>query len=172
MKAFRVHVNDQIHHTEVEQVSQGTFRVILENESALVDVLTKQGISDLTIRIGSETVRACARRLGDLVEVSICGVTFSANCKPAGLSGPTTRSPTVTEKTVGTEIRALMPGRVTSILVKTGDRVEAGAPLMILEAMKMQNEISSPFDGKVRSISVVEGSTVKKDAVLIEIAAD
>jgi len=156
----------------VEQVSPGRFRVVLENESAHVDVLTRQDTSDLTIRIGSETVRACARRIGDLVEVSICGVTFSASARPAGLGEATTSSPTVTEKTVGTEIRALMPGRVTSILVKTGDRVGAGAPLMILEAMKMQNEISSPFGGKVRSIAVVEGSTVKKDSVLIEIAKD
>lgn len=62
-----------------------------------------------------------------------------------------------------------MPGRVTSILVKEADYVELGSPLLILEAMKMQNEISSPIAGRIRSIGVREGETVKKDALLMEI---
>jgi biotin carboxyl carrier protein len=62
-----------------------------------------------------------------------------------------------------------MPGRVTSVLVKENDHVDIGSPLMILEAMKMQNEISSPVIGQVKSIRVKEGETVKKDAFLMEI---
>jgi len=67
------------------------------------------------------------------------------------------------------EIRAVMPGRITSVLVKLNDRVESGAPLLILESMKMQNEIVSPKSGRVKSIRVADGATVKKDSVLIEI---
>lgn len=63
-------------------------------------------------------------------------------------------------------IRALMPGRITSILVKEEDQVNEGAPLLILEAMKMQNEIVSPTGGKVKSIFVREGEIVKKDSIL------
>jgi biotin carboxyl carrier protein len=62
-----------------------------------------------------------------------------------------------------------MPGRITSILVKEGELVEEGTPLLILEAMKMQNEFGSPIAGKVKSISVHEGATVKKDSILITI---
>jgi biotin carboxyl carrier protein len=47
--------------------------------------------------------------------------------------------------------------------------VKEGTPLLILEAMKMQNEIGSPIAGKVKSISVHEGATVKKDSILITI---
>jgi biotin carboxyl carrier protein len=75
----------------------------------------------------------------------------------------------VSEKTQSGEIRAIMPGRITSIMVKPGEEVSVGTPLLLLEAMKMQNEIVSPKSGKVTSIKVREGATVKKDAILIEI---
>jgi biotin carboxyl carrier protein len=60
-----------------------------------------------------------------------------------------------------------MPGRITSILVREGELVSEGSPLLILEAMKMQNEITSPIPGRVKSVLVREGATVKKDATLI-----
>jgi pyruvate carboxylase subunit B len=67
----------------------------------------------------------------------------------------------------GGEIRALMPGRVTSVLVGEGEVVELGDPLLIFEAMKMLNEISSPFAGRVVRVHVREGETVRKDAILM-----
>lgn len=60
-----------------------------------------------------------------------------------------------------------MPGRVISIKVKEGDSVTVGTPLLLLEAMKMQNEISSPIDGKVVEITVSEGSLVDVGDMLI-----
>jgi biotin carboxyl carrier protein len=60
-----------------------------------------------------------------------------------------------------------MPGRITSILVKEGEQVREGAALIILEAMKMQNEITSPANGKVKTIFVREGETVKKESALV-----
>ena len=67
------------------------------------------------------------------------------------------------------QVRALMPGRITSILVREEEEVKEGATLLILEAMKMQNEITSPNNGKVKRIFVREGEAVKKDAVLVSI---
>jgi biotin carboxyl carrier protein len=60
-----------------------------------------------------------------------------------------------------------MPGRVISIKVKVGDSVKIGSPLMVLEAMKMQNEIASPRDGKVVEIKTSEGSLVDVGDVLV-----
>jgi biotin carboxyl carrier protein len=60
-----------------------------------------------------------------------------------------------------------MPGRITSILIREGESVDLGTPLLILEAMKMQNELTSPTAGHVKSIHVQEGATVKKDSLLI-----
>jgi len=65
------------------------------------------------------------------------------------------------------EIRALVPGRIRSILVKEGDLVQAGDPLLTLEAMKMQNQIVSPVSGHVKSNRVKEGDIVKRDSTLM-----
>lgn len=62
-----------------------------------------------------------------------------------------------------------MPGRVISIKVKEGDSVKMGTPLLVLEAMKMQNEIVSNTDGFVREIRVSEGDLVESGDVLVVI---
>lgn len=54
-----------------------------------------------------------------------------------------------------------------SVLVGEGEMVEPGAPLLILEAMKMLNEITSPFAGRVVRVHVREGETVRKNAILV-----
>jgi biotin carboxyl carrier protein len=64
------------------------------------------------------------------------------------------------------QIVAPMPGKVVRVLVEAGAEVEAGAGLLIVEAMKMQNEMKSPKAGKVTSINVSEGATVNAGDVL------
>ena len=65
---------------------------------------------------------------------------------------------------------APMPGAVTKILVSVGDVVTKGAPLIILEAMKMEHQIAAPHDGKVTSINCKEGEMVQPgfDLVTLE----
>jgi pyruvate carboxylase subunit B len=63
-----------------------------------------------------------------------------------------------------------MPGLVLRLEVETGQRIEAGAGLLVLEAMKMENEIRAPVGGVVERIQVGAGQAVEKGAVLIEIA--
>ncbi len=62
-----------------------------------------------------------------------------------------------------------MPGRVISIKIKEGDSVKIGSPIIVLEAMKMQNEITSNIDGVVREIRVSEGDLVESGDVLVVI---
>jgi len=59
-----------------------------------------------------------------------------------------------------------MPGKVVRLLVKAGDRVEAGQGLFVVEAMKMQNEIRSPKSGTVERVLVAEGQAVNSGEVL------
>jgi biotin carboxyl carrier protein len=67
------------------------------------------------------------------------------------------------------EIRAQMPGKVIAILVKPGQHVQTGQGLIIVEAMKMQNEMRSPKDGVVSKIRAVPGSTVAQGDVLMTV---
>jgi biotin carboxyl carrier protein len=61
---------------------------------------------------------------------------------------------------------APMPGKVVRVLVKAGEAVEAGKGILVVEAMKMQNEVRSPKSGKVERILVSEGQTVSAGEVL------
>ena len=63
-----------------------------------------------------------------------------------------------------------MPGRVVSVLVSEGDEVKAGDGLVILEAMKMENEVRAPKAGVVVRVGVEEGMNVEAGALLVEIA--
>jgi biotin carboxyl carrier protein len=67
------------------------------------------------------------------------------------------------------EVRALMPGKVVKLLVSVGDEVEAGAGVIVVEAMKMQNELRAPKTGRVKRIHKAEGSTVGPGEALLEI---
>src|SRR5262245_15322767 len=64
-------------------------------------------------------------------------------------------------------IKAVMPGRVTRVLVTAGQQVEQGAPLLVLEAMKMENEVTAPRAGVVSRITANPGSTVETGAELL-----
>jgi biotin carboxyl carrier protein len=64
------------------------------------------------------------------------------------------------------QVSAPMPGKVVRILVATGDQVQAGQGLMVVEAMKMQNEIRTPKSGKIERLSVTEGQTVNAGEVV------
>ncbi len=70
----------------------------------------------------------------------------------------------------GGVVKALMPGRVVRLLVSQGEAVRKGAGLLILEAMKMENEIQAPADGTVDTIFVEPGQTVEAGADLVHIA--
>jgi biotin carboxyl carrier protein len=67
----------------------------------------------------------------------------------------------------GGVLKAIMPGIVVKLIVSEGEVVEAGQPLLILEAMKMQNEIASPAAGKIKTIHVREREAVAGGAKLV-----
>ncbi len=72
----------------------------------------------------------------------------------------------------GAIVKAPMPGLVLRVEVEAGQRVGAGGGLLVLEAMKMENEIRSPWDGVVRRVLVRAGEAVEKGAGLVEIGED
>jgi biotin carboxyl carrier protein len=66
-------------------------------------------------------------------------------------------------------IKAPMPGKIIDVLVREGSTVLRGEPVVILEAMKMQNEILSPVNGVITKVSAKANTNVMKDDVLVEI---
>ena len=87
---------------------------------------------------------------------------------PAPVAAP---KPTAAPKKSGAagaiSVKAPMPGNIIKVNAKVGDSVKKGDVLIVLEAMKMENDICAPEDGTVASIEVAQGATVETDALLV-----
>ncbi len=101
--------------------------------------------------------------------MSVIGGRVTAAPAPVGAGAA---KPAETAKVVedtGTGVRAPMPGKIVKILVKAGDKVEAGDPVVTLEAMKMENELCAPTKGTVKSVAVQKGDSVDSGQLLVAI---
>jgi len=67
------------------------------------------------------------------------------------------------------EVRAAMPGKVVAVKVKEGDEVSQGQGVIVLEAMKMENEVPSPGPGRIVALEVVPGQTVERGTLLFSV---
>lgn len=83
---------------------------------------------------------------------------------PAPAAAPVPAAQAVSSE--GTTIPSPMPGTILAVSVSVGQAVKAGDVLMVLEAMKMENDIVAPCDGTVKQLLVSKGSTVNTDDVL------
>ena len=103
---------------------------------------------------------------GTAYEVELEEITGSA---PAAAPTVPAAAAARTAAAGGERICAPMPGNILSVNVAAGDAVKKGQVLMILEAMKMENEIMAPCDGTVTSVAAVKGSSVESGALLCTI---
>jgi biotin carboxyl carrier protein len=125
----------------VLQVEPGVYSVLLEGRSFQARV--EPAVDGLIVRLGSRRFEV---ELNDPRRWSRC-------------SGALRRQ--------GREnVRAPMPGKVVRLLAAEGQQVEAGQGLLVIEAMKMQNEIKAPTAGRLISLSIGEGATVAAGDVL------
>ena len=91
--------------------------------------------------------------------------------KPAPAAAPAPAAkPAAPAANAKCSVSAPMPGNILAVNVKVGDKVEKGAILCILEAMKMENEVMAPEAGTVTSVTVSKGSTVQAGDVLVTLA--
>ena len=88
--------------------------------------------------------------------------------KPAAAAAPAAKPAAAPAAAVegGTPLTAPMPGMIIKYLVEVGATVKAGDPVVVLEAMKMENNLSAPVDGTIKALTCGAGDTVAKDAVL------
>ena len=100
-------------------------------------------------------------------EIVIPSVTYKNNTDSVvRLIGPETERQTLNNDN---EVFSPMPGLIIRIMAQAGDMVTAGKPVLVLEAMKMENEICAQKSGKIKAIHVTEGQTVAGNALLFEI---
>jgi 3-methylcrotonyl-CoA carboxylase alpha subunit len=130
------------------------------SDELAVTVLSVRG-NEAEIRVGDRTYIVPYIVKGSTVSFSFDGEIYSIDVDS---KGPRARSRHREQSTA-----APMPGMVLKILVRLGDVVKRGAPLIVLEAMKMEHVIAAPYDGTVTSVNCKEGEMVQPGAELVVI---
>jgi pyruvate carboxylase len=169
---FEVEVGGRTFTVAVERTEcPGRFRITLDGAPRLIDASRTDdfGLSLLTVADGGTVPVGTSADLqivpgpgqGDLL-VGLCGRTIGVTVngrRSAHAEGALPGHGQV-------RILAPMPGRVVRVLVAPGDQVDARQPVVVVEAMKMENELRAPRAGHVREIAVTPGTSVEAGRVL------
>lgn len=134
-------------------------------ESHLVDLL-RPSPEAFHMLIDDESWEAGCVLSPDGYLVDVVGVTTSV-----GVVDPRRKALRLGAANAGGLLSTQMPGRIVRLMVAVGDIVKKGQPLIVVEAMKMENELKSPIDGTVGEIYVAEGIPVDSGARLIRVDA-
>jgi biotin carboxyl carrier protein len=160
------------------------YRVSIEGRDREVDVvITPSG--GVTVTLDGRPVDVDARLVGGGVSLRLGDRVFDVLSSGTDdlqvASGPARSAGSIANEraakkragaagSAGKELRAPMPGRVVRILAKKGDVVVAGQPLLVMEAMKMENELRANGPATIAEIHVGEGASVEGRAVLVTFA--
>jgi biotin carboxyl carrier protein len=168
---FEIELNGRGRTVSIERAAHGRYRVIVDGVAAIVDARRsgESGVLLLFPDHGHESVSVelvpgpapgemLAYLGGRNIAVSVNG---RRTGRGAGDSGGTAHGE---QKVV-----APMSGRVVRVLVAPGDQVERRQPVVVVEAMKMENELRSPKAGRVKDVAVTTGTSVEAGRVLIVI---
>lgn len=166
--AYIATLDDKTHKIEVQELEEDhLYRIVIDGNEHLIDGRKLTGhIYSLLMDNRSFTVDVAAK--DDQYTVACEGKSIQLRLlderralRPGEGSG--------SGRDGGKLIKSFMPGKVVEVLVKVGDEVEKDQGLIIIEAMKMENELRSTAAGKVKEILVSSGQTVESGQKLIEL---
>lgn len=179
---FEIAVGDRIRAVSVVRKG-GLLHVTLDGATHVVDarrlsdstlsLLVQNGTGDLPVRSidAAFAVQGAARRSpgegGGDFDVHVAGRSLAVEVRQAGSFGRQKRAGAGAPGAGPQRITAPMPGKIVRVLVKAGDEVKARQGLVVVEAMKMENELRAARDGRVREVAVTEGQSVDAGAVLL-----
>ncbi len=153
----------------VDLRDDGRFDVTLDGESMQVDMRRAGGDSLFSLLIGARSCEVSATTNDGMWRLALRGATVDA-----AVESEQERNARLIQVGTGPSrpaiIKANMPGFVSKILVKPGDAVAKGTALLIIEAMKMENEIRADSAGSVAEVLVSERQTVNNGDSLVRIA--
>ena len=160
---LKARLGDREYDLEIRRKKGDVYMVRVGDVEHRVD-LTEPESGLYSLLVGDDSHEVVVRPTGDLVNVDLAGRRYEVEIQDpltalaagAGL-----------ERTGTQVIRSVMAGRVLEVLVSEGDPVSQGDPLLVIEAMKMENEIRSPKDGQVQRILVEPGHVVETGAELV-----
>jgi biotin carboxyl carrier protein len=165
---FDVDVAGRVRRVRVEAAGGNRFTIAVDGQLHVVDAVRLDGTGmSLLFGDGGRSVEAQivpGAAPGEKL-VWLDGVTAAAT-----IDGRRARRGAGAQRDNGDRrISAPMPGRVVRVLVGPGDEVEAHQPVLVIEAMKMENELRAPRAGRVRDVAVEQGASVEAGRVLVVI---
>lgn len=146
---------------EVEVDGAGGTRAAKIGERRVEIVAIALDQSSGTVRVDGQPVRFLHERTGGRLRIAIGGEYFDFELSDAG------RSRRAASSHGNPETRAPMPGKVLQVSARVDDEVKPGDPLLILEAMKMENVLSAEVAGTVREVHVKPGEMVEPGKLLV-----
>jgi biotin carboxyl carrier protein len=163
---FNARYRDEEMPLEVERHGN-TYRVRIGERWIVADLITAGGLRSLRLEDGTQFLLAHHR------EGSTHQITIGASRIDIEIVDPLALRRKRGADHLGDSgiIKALMPGRIARVLVEKGAEVQRGTGLLVLEAMKMENEIPAPADGIIDEIFVKAGDTVEGGADLLHLRA-
>ena len=167
---FDIEINGRVRAVSVERAAAGRYRVVVDGRAHLVDAAR---IGDLGLSLlldGNGASREIQLSQGSapgemLVRLDGRSVTALVDGRRTGRASSDGGTHARGEQSVV----APMPGRVVRLLVERGDEVAARQGVVVVEAMKMENELRSPKAGRVKEVAVAAGASVDAGRVLIVI---
>jgi biotin carboxyl carrier protein len=154
-----------VHDLEVKKLENGRYLVQLDGKKSEIDALFLPNGS-ISLLLGQRSVLAQFDERHDGLQVLINGQATKVETLTETQLRQRAISAGFTAEGIQT-VCAPMPGKVVKILVKSGDVVKEGQGLVVVEAMKMENELKSPKDGTVKEIFAKEGVAVENGAKLL-----
>jgi biotin carboxyl carrier protein len=158
---YDVSIDGKNYRLELKQ-AEGRWSCRLDGREIEVDaVLARPDV--LSLRLGNKAYEVKCERVGSDLHLWVGSARYEAEVRdPRSLRS---RSRAVDDHGPR-KLTAPMPGKVVRILLREGAEVEAGTGVLVVEAMKMQNEVKSPKKGKIQKIVVSEGAAVNAGDVL------
>jgi biotin carboxyl carrier protein len=147
--------------------NRGRTFVFRDGETVLEAEVRRVSANELLFRFGGRTARVYLARDDGRTFVSVAGREFIVTEAPPGQATLLKRDEKTPERSL--KIKAPMPGKVIHLSVREGDEVRRNQALLIVEAMKMENEIQSPVAGLIKKVHTAVGDFVDSEKPLIEI---
>ncbi len=166
-KRHRFLVGDAERVVSIDRTPEGASVVIDDDAPIAVEVVSVELPGLVSFFVEGTPYRAYVTRRGGAFEVTIGERRFVV--EPAAAARRGRRVVGGAEDAPG-QITAPLAGVVVAVRVEVGDVLEAGTTVLVLEAMKMQNEVQIPHDGTVTAIHVAAGDNIEKAALLLDYA--
>ena len=164
---FTAYVGDVAQEVSVEPLEDGRWRFVIDGRERVVDS-RQTGAGTFSLLIDNATAEVSVLTRGEEFAVTVDGRTHRLRLLDERRAR---RQAAAGGREGGREVRSAMPGKVVAVLVAPGAAVERGQGILVVEAMKMENEMKAPVDGVVAEVLVTEGQAVEAGTKLARIEA-